>query len=80
MVTTEECTTVAVHIANVVIASIEDESIKAAQEQDRTRLIRRVAETCTRDKWPAAAQQCFLKGKTAPELEACGRELAAPAE
>jgi hypothetical protein len=78
MVTTEDCTNVAVHIANVVIESIEDPSIKAAQEQDRTRLVRRVAETCTRDKWAKAAQTCFLKGKTAPELEACGRELAAP--
>ena len=78
METSAECTETAVHIADVVIASLEDPTIKAQQEQDRTRLVRRVAETCTRDKWSAEALKCFRNGKTAPELEVCGRNLAAP--
>ena len=79
METTEQCTNVAVHITNLVIASIEDPSLKAAQEQDRTRMVRRVAETCTRDKWSDAAVKCFFAGKTTQEVESCGRNLAAPA-
>ncbi len=77
--TTEDCTNVAVHITNLVIASIEDSALKAAQEQDRTRMIRRVAETCTKDKWPEAARACFNSGRNAQELETCGRNLAPPA-
>jgi hypothetical protein len=72
------CVEVGAHIANVVIDSIEDASVKAAQEQDRTRLVRRVAETCTRDNWSETARKCFLAGKTAQALEDCGRTLAAP--
>jgi len=74
--TTEECTKVGAHVAEIVIASIEDPTIRAQQEQDRTRLVRRIAETCTRDQWSPAAQKCFLDGKTAPDLEVCGRALA----
>jgi hypothetical protein len=78
MQATEACAAVAVHIANIVIASLEDPSMKAAQEQDRPVLIRRVAETCTKDTWSDAARKCFLDGKTAQELEKCGRDLKAP--
>jgi hypothetical protein len=78
MKTTEECTQVGAHVAEIVIASIQDATIRAQQEQDRTRLVRRIAETCTRDHWNAAAQKCFLDGKTPQDLEVCGRALAPP--
>ena len=78
MITTDACVDVAAHIAEVVIASITDETVKAQQEQDKTRLVRKVAETCTTDKWSDGARKCFLDGKTGPELEKCGRALAAP--
>ena len=77
---TQACTDVGVHIAEVVIGSITDPAQKAALEQDRTKLVRRAAETCTIAKWNAAAQQCFLAAKDAPALETCGKSLAAPAE
>lgn len=75
-VSSDACVAVGAHIAEIVIASITDEAVKAQQEQDRTRLVKRVAETCTRDKWPDAAHKCFLASKTPEALEACGRTLA----
>lgn len=75
---TAACTDVGVHIAKIVIDSIKDPAQKAALEQDRTKLVRRAAETCTRDVWNEAARGCFLRSKSAPELEACGRDLKAP--
>jgi hypothetical protein len=73
---TQSCTDVAVHIAEVVIGSIKDPAQKAALEQDRTKLVRRAAETCTVTKWNDAAQKCFLAAKEAPALEECGKQLA----
>ena len=78
MEVTAACTDVGVHIAKIVIDSIKDPAQKAALEQDRTKLVRRAAETCTRDAWNEAARGCFLRSKSAPELEACGRDLKAP--
>lgn len=73
---TKECLEVGVAIAELVISSTEDASQKAALEQDRTRLVRRAAEGCTRDGWSEGARKCFLAAKTVAALEACGRELA----
>ena len=79
MATSAECEKVAIHVTNIVIDAIPDPSLKAAQEQDRTKTVRKVSETCTKDNWNEATRKCFLDGKTAPELEVCGRTLAAPA-
>ena len=76
---TAACTDVGVHIAKIVIDSIKDPAQRAALEQDRTKLVRRAAETCTKDAWSEAARGCFLRSNTAPELEACGKDLKAPA-
>ncbi|MEO8702861.1 MAG: hypothetical protein ABI867_22645 [Kofleriaceae bacterium] len=75
---TKECTDVAVHIAEQVIRSVSDPNQKAELEQDRTKLVRRAAETCTRDKWSDAARACFLAANTKETLEACGKQLAPP--
>ncbi len=75
LVVSEECLQTGVKIADVIIAATTDETQKAAIEQDRTKLVRRSAETCTRDGWSASVRGCFLASKSAAELEACGRQL-----
>ncbi|MBA3393225.1 MAG: hypothetical protein H0T89_11295 [Deltaproteobacteria bacterium] len=75
LVVSEDCLQTAVKIADVIIAATTDETQKAAIEQDRTKLVRRSAETCTRDRWSDSVRGCFLASTTAAQLEACGREL-----
>ncbi len=71
MDTSEACTEVGVHVADIKIAAAADPNEKAQLEQDRTRLIRRVAEACTRDHWNDAVRKCFMDGKTDPEIANC---------
>lgn len=75
---TQPCLAVAVKIADVLIASMTDPAQKAALEQDRTKLVRRTAEGCTRDAWSEPARACFLKATTREQLQLCGRNLQAP--
>lgn len=76
LVVTNDCLAVADRIAAIIIEATTDPTQKAAIEQDRAKLVRRSAETCTRAGWPEAARTCFLASKSPQELEACGRELA----
>ncbi len=78
MPVTQVCTDVSVHIADIVIASVTEPAQKAALEQDRAKLVRRAAETCTRDKWSDKAIKCFTAATAAPALEQCGKDLAPP--
>jgi hypothetical protein len=78
--TTEDCTTVAAHIAELAIAAIDDPTQRAVQEQDRTRMVRKLAELCTTNKWSDVARGCFLAGKTAEDVENCGRKHVQPTE
>ena len=78
METTAACTEVAARIAGSVIDSAQDPAQKAALTQERDRIVRRVAEACTRDAWSEASRACFLKAKTSDEMQACGKDLAAP--
>jgi hypothetical protein len=75
---TQKCLDVSAHIANVMIEEAKDPSAKAALEQDKTRIIRRAAEGCTRDAWPEAAHTCFMKAETLAAMEICGKDLKAP--
>lgn len=74
----EECVTVGAHITKTLIASMTDPTQKAAQEADQANMIKRIAETCTKDKWSEKSRTCFLNAKSASELEPCGSDLAAP--
>lgn len=76
--TTAACNEVAVKIAASIIDNAQDPAQKAALIQERDRMVRRVAEACTRDKWPEASRKCFLTAKTPDEMQICGKDLAAP--
>ncbi len=78
METSAPCNDVGVKIATSIIDNAQDPAQKATLTQERDRIVRRVAEACTRDNWSAAARQCFLKAKTAEEMQICGKDLAAP--
>ena len=75
---TQKCVDVSAHIADVMIKEAKDPGAKAALEQDKTRIIRRAAEGCTRDQWPETAHTCFLKAETLAAMEICGKDLKAP--
>jgi hypothetical protein len=75
IVASDACLEPAVNMANIVIAATTDPTQRAAMEQDRTRFVRRSAETCTRDGWPETARRCFTIAKSPADLEACGRDL-----
>jgi len=74
----QQCLDVSAHIADVLIQEQKDPSARAALEQDKTKIIRRAAEGCTRDVWPLTAIQCFTKAQTVAAMEICGKDLKAP--
>lgn len=75
---TQPCLDVSAHIADILIKEAKDPGARAALEQDKTKIIRRAAEGCTRDRWPDAAIECFTKAETVVAMEVCGRDLKAP--
>lgn len=78
--TSAACNEVGVKVAGALIDSAQDPTQKATLTQERDRIVRRVAEACTRDNWPPASRECFLKAKTQEEMQICGQGLAAPRE
>ncbi|MFN0249107.1 MAG: hypothetical protein ACKV2T_19645 [Kofleriaceae bacterium] len=78
--TSAPCNDVGVKVAASIIETATDPAQKAALTQERDRIVRRVAEACTRDGWTKAQRDCFLTAKTAEDMQACGRDLAAPRE
>jgi hypothetical protein len=75
---TSECLQVAAHIADVMIRETTDPAQRAALEQDKTKIVRRSAEGCTRDAWSESARSCFLAAKAIPQMQECGKNLRAP--
>ncbi len=73
-----ECSAVCTKIAGVMIDQTTDPMQKAALEQDRLKLVRRMAEACTRDQWTDAQMKCFMSAKTPEALQACSAGLKAP--
>lgn len=74
----QPCLDVAAHIAATLIAEASDPAQKAAMEQEKTKIIRRSAEACTRDAWKAEVMKCFTESKTTAEMQICAKDLAGP--
>jgi hypothetical protein len=68
---TDDCVRTSTHIAEVLIASAPDASLKANYEQARDRIVRTTAEACTTQSWTADAQRCFAQAKLEVDLHAC---------
>lgn len=74
----QPCLDVSGHIADALIAEAADPAQKAAMEQDKTKIIRRSAEACTRDAWKPPVLKCFMDAKTTAEMQVCAKDLAGP--
>jgi hypothetical protein len=55
-----------------------DLSQKGAIEQDRTKIVKKVAETCTRDHWSQAVLDCIGAAKTQLAAAECTKDLQSP--
>jgi hypothetical protein len=72
---TDACLETATHIADVLIASQTDESLKSSYETARDRIVRATAEACTTQNWTPDAQQCFAQTKREADLHACEKKF-----
>jgi hypothetical protein len=72
---TQDCTDVAAKIADALIKEATDPTQKAAMEQEKTKMILRTAEVCTRNAWKAEARSCFLKATTTAQMQDCAQQL-----
>lgn len=71
MEVTDRCVQLGSHVAEVLISEAEDPSKKSVLVQDRAKIVRRTAESCTRDAWSAQLISCYLAAKTQATLQAC---------
>jgi hypothetical protein len=70
MEVSEACVAAGTHLADIVIASATDVAQKAAYEQQRTQLVRKVAENCTKD-WNDDARACVARANDVPAVQEC---------
>lgn len=73
------CMDVGVRIAEVLIASATEPTLKAQYEQARADIVRSSSEACVRGKWDAELRRCFLTASTQPQLDACNARAPGPA-
>ncbi len=71
MEVSDRCVELGSHVAEVMISEAEDASKKSVLVQDRARIVRRTAESCTRDAWSTELITCYLAAKTQATLQAC---------
>jgi hypothetical protein len=76
----QDCVDIAAHIADAMIAETKDAQQKAFIEQEKTKIIRRTAEACTRDSWKPDVLDCFRKSTTTEQMQVCAKGLQAPTE
>ncbi|MCX5744123.1 MAG: hypothetical protein NT062_16665 [Proteobacteria bacterium] len=76
--TRPECLDIGVRVAMVLIDTTTDVAQKAALEQDRTKIVKSTAETCTKDSWSSEVIACLQKADNMSAMTACTRNLKAP--
>jgi hypothetical protein len=72
---TDACLQTATHIADVLITSQSDVSLKSSYETARDRIVRATAEACTTQNWTPDAQKCFAQAKLEADLHACEKKF-----
>jgi hypothetical protein len=73
-----DCENIGVHVAQVLIDSAKDASLKANYEQARTKVVLATAEACTSQKWSDEARGCYLDAKVEADVRACEKKFPAP--
>lgn len=71
----DACLGIGVKIAEIIISATTDAMQKAQYEQERTKLVKRFSDNCTKESWPDATRRCFMAAKTPADIEACSRDL-----
>jgi len=69
------CTTMAGHIADVVIGAA-DQTSRVALEHDRALLVQRTADGCNRDHWTDEVRACYGAANDPAGLDRCGKLVA----
>lgn len=72
---TDACLQTATHIADVLITSQSDVSLKSSYETARDLIVRATAEACTTQNWTPNAQKCFALAKLETDLHACEKKF-----
>ena len=76
----QPCLDMGTHLAEVMLSEAKDPAQKAALEQDKTKIVRRAAEACTRDAWKPSVLECFAKATSTEQMQICARDLAGPTQ
>jgi hypothetical protein len=69
------CTTMASHIADVLIGAA-DQTSRVALEHDRALLVQRTADGCNRDRWTDDVRSCYAQANDTAALDRCGKLVA----
>jgi hypothetical protein len=77
---TNDCENIGVHVAQVLIESAKDPSLKANYEQARQKVVLATAEACSTQKWSDDAQHCYLDAKVEADVRACEKKFPPPAK
>jgi hypothetical protein len=72
------CLELGAHVGELWVATATDAAEKALYEQERTKTVKRMSDTCTRDAWSDVARSCYLKAQKWLDLEACAALIKAP--
>jgi hypothetical protein len=75
---TSACLQTATHIADVLITTQKDPSLKSSYETARDRIVYATAEACTTQNWSDAALKCFADAKLEADLQACEKKFPPP--
>jgi hypothetical protein len=76
----QPCLDVSDRIAAAMIAETTDPGKKAVLEQERTKIVRKSAEACTRNAWKPEVMKCFMDSKTTVEMQECAKTLQPPTD
>lgn len=71
---TEACTEVGVKVAAIWVDTAATPTEKAQLEQERTRIVRTMAENCTKGPWSEAARKCMLAATSRAALQLCQQQ------
>jgi hypothetical protein len=74
---TDACVQLGVHVVDLMMAEAPAAE-RPQREQQRTAMVRRMAEVCTQREWSAATQACFTSANSVAAVAACEAKFLPP--
>jgi len=74
----DSCLDVGAHVGELWVATATDSAQKALYEQERTKTVKKMSDSCTAGAWSDVARSCYLKAQKWLDLEACAALIKAP--